>query len=82
MPTYQFSCNSCDTQFEERRSFSQSDAVGTCPSCQGQDTRKVFSAVTVFAYDSTAVQRRNFPAQLARENQGCCSAGHFGGHSH
>ncbi|UCD99245.1 MAG: zinc ribbon domain-containing protein [Chloroflexota bacterium] len=82
MPIYQFSCNSCNTQFEERRSFSQSDAPGTCPTCQSQDSQKIFNAVTVFAYDSTAADRKNFPAKLARENQHTCSAGHFGGHSH
>jgi putative FmdB family regulatory protein len=79
MPTYQFSCNTCDTQFEERRSFSQSDAVGTCPACLGEDTKKVYQAVTAFAYDSTAAERKKFPAKLARENQHTCSAGHCGG---
>ena len=85
MPTYEFQCASCATVFEERRSFSQSSALGTCPTCQSQDTRKQFNSVTIFAYDSTAAVRKNYPAQLARENQHTCSAGHCGGahgHSH
>jgi putative FmdB family regulatory protein len=82
MPTYEFHCNSCNETFSEIRSFAKASEPATCPNCQGSNTQKVFNTITVFAYDSTAAERKNFPAKLARENQHTCSAGHFGGHSH
>ena len=81
MPKYDFHCKGCGAVFVERRPFSQASAVATCPTCQSQDTRKLFGAVTVFTYDSTAAERANFPAALVKENQDCCSAGHLG-HTH
>ncbi|NBY12142.1 MAG: zinc ribbon domain-containing protein, partial [Actinobacteria bacterium] len=35
MPTYEFSCKTCDSVFEERRAMSQANDPATCP--QGHD---------------------------------------------
>jgi putative FmdB family regulatory protein len=82
MPVYEYRCAACETGYEQKRPYSEASLPSTCPTCQSKDTRKLLSAVTVFTYDSTAAERRNFPAALAKDNQHCCSAAHCGGHAH
>lgn len=82
MPTYQFHCATCDALFEEKRPYSEAGAPSTCPTCHGQNTRQHFGGFTAVTFDSSARERRSFPAKLARENQHQCSAGHHGAHAH
>lgn len=45
MPTYQYACQSCDFEFELRRSFTDESAV-SCPKCNN-GARKVFCPVPI-----------------------------------
>lgn len=45
MPTYQYTCNSCEELLEVVQSFSD-EALTVCPECGGE-LRKVFSAAGV-----------------------------------
>jgi putative FmdB family regulatory protein len=45
MPIYEFRCIKCGTVFEAKRSFSESSALATCPSCGGSGEK----LVSVFA---------------------------------
>lgn len=45
MPTYQYTCTTCDHELEAVQSFTD-DPLTECPECSGQ-LRKVFSAVGV-----------------------------------
>ena len=45
MPTYQYICLDCDEQFEEKRPFAQASAPASCPTCAGEHTKKLLSAV-------------------------------------
>ena len=40
MPIYEYYCPKCDKEFELFRSFSESDAPGTCPTCGGQAAKQ------------------------------------------
>lgn len=48
MPIYEYTCNSCDTKFELRRPFNQSDAPATCPKCN-QSAERVLSKFACFS---------------------------------
>jgi putative FmdB family regulatory protein len=82
MPKYEFRCNGCGMTFDERRPFSQASAAATCPTCQSEDTRKLFNTVTIFSYNSTASERSSFPSALAAQNQKTCTANGCGCGNH
>ena len=54
MPTYDFRCPSCETTFEERRSFSRSDDPAICPTCGGNHAAKVISVAEFYSPGSAA----------------------------
>jgi putative FmdB family regulatory protein len=80
VPKYDFRCEECGAVFVKRRPFSQARAVATCPTCQSQDTRKLFNTPTIFSYNSTAAERSSFPAALVAQNQKGCTASGCGNH--
>lgn len=45
MPIYEYRCLKCGHEFEERRSFSQTEAPARCPRCGG-DTRKLVTSAS------------------------------------
>ncbi|HID85947.1 MAG TPA: zinc ribbon domain-containing protein [Anaerolineae bacterium] len=44
MPIYEYRCQSCQTRFELRRSFSQADDPVTCPQCQSGEVQRLISS--------------------------------------
>ena len=42
MPTYEYVCPKCKTEFELRRPMSESDKTATCPHC-GSEAQKLIS---------------------------------------
>lgn len=46
MPTYAYACSACAHAFDVRQSFSD-DVLTTCPECERESLRKVFSPVGV-----------------------------------
>ena len=82
MPKYDFRCTGCGEAFVERRPFSEASAPATCPTCQSQNTRKLFNTVTIFSYNSTVAERSSFPAALAAQNQKGCTASGCGCGNH
>lgn len=48
MPVYTYHCDHCENEFEKYQSFSE-DSLTTCPECQQETLRKVYSpALVVF----------------------------------
>lgn len=68
MAVYDYLCRTCDRVVEVRASFSEKDAGlrPSCPSCEGEDLRRLFTAVAV----GTAGARATSPA--AGGGGGCC----------
>lgn len=54
MPTYAFACPSCQTAFDEKRSFAQSDDPATCPSCGDVNASKVISSIAFYSPGTAA----------------------------
>ncbi len=46
MPTYSYACSACEHAFDARQSFSDAPLT-TCPVCERETLRKVFSPVGV-----------------------------------
>jgi putative FmdB family regulatory protein len=46
VPTYAYACSACDHVFDVRQSFSD-EPLTTCPRCERESLRKVFSPVGV-----------------------------------
>lgn len=46
MPLYEYSCLSCDTRFEARRSADEAGSPTSCPACGGT-ARRVYTAPPV-----------------------------------
>ncbi len=46
MPTYVYTCDTCQTQFEKFQSFKE-DPLRTCPHCQNDTARRVFQPVGI-----------------------------------
>jgi putative FmdB family regulatory protein len=44
MPLYEYQCDDCGKEFEKMVRFSEANQTPTCPSCQGQDTKKKISS--------------------------------------
>ena len=56
MPTYEYVCSDCNTQFELRRSIKQIDDPATCPHCRGSHVARQISKVMAFSHgDSGSV---------------------------
>jgi putative FmdB family regulatory protein len=48
MPVYTYHCDNCDNEFEKYQSFSE-DSLTTCPKCNQETLRKVYTpALVVF----------------------------------
>lgn len=70
MPIYEYHCQVCSTDYEERRSFSQSDAPSQCPECNSSQVHRLLST-TFFAFS-----RAGDGASLSSGGGGCaCSVG-------
>jgi putative FmdB family regulatory protein len=54
MPTYDFRCPSCESTFEERRSFSRADEPAVCPRCGDDHGAKVIAKVAFYSPGSAA----------------------------
>jgi putative FmdB family regulatory protein len=54
MPTYDFRCPSCETNFEERRSFARADDPAVCPCCGDDHASKVIGVAEFFSPGSAA----------------------------
>lgn len=74
MPTYAYACSSCDHAFDVRQSFSD-DPLTTCPRCERESLRKVFSPVGVvfkgsgfYRTDSRAAGRAKDGARAGGES--------------
>lgn len=46
LPTYHYRCKSCNYDFTEQQSFSDTP-ITVCPQCGKEQVRKVFSAVPI-----------------------------------
>jgi len=48
MPVYTYHCDHCEAEFEKYQSFSE-ESLTTCPECQNETLRKIYSpALVVF----------------------------------
>lgn len=43
MPTYQYRCSACETEFTMRRKITEMDEPATCPECGQSGTRRQIS---------------------------------------
>jgi putative FmdB family regulatory protein len=50
MPTYEYTCSDCHTQFELRRSIKQIDDPATCPHCRSSRVVRQISKVLAFSH--------------------------------
>jgi putative FmdB family regulatory protein len=55
MPTYEYVCSDCNTQFELRRSIKQIDEPAACPRCQGNHVTRQISKVIAFSHSGGGV---------------------------
>jgi putative FmdB family regulatory protein len=46
MPVYEYYCAICKKEFELRRSMSEADQPGTCPTCGGKADKLVSAAAS------------------------------------
>jgi putative FmdB family regulatory protein len=53
MPTYEYRCNECGTQFEKMLRFSEADRIPACPECASANTQKQLSKVISFGAASS-----------------------------
>lgn len=53
MPTYEYVCSDCNTQFELRRSIKQIDDPVTCPHCCGNRVTRQISKVIAFSHSDS-----------------------------
>lgn len=49
MPLYEFFCATCSDCFEVRRTFSEGIDDVTCPTCAGDEVRRVFTPIMMFS---------------------------------
>lgn len=47
MPTYEYNCESCLTEYEERRTYAQADEPSHCPTCGSPRVRRLLSTINV-----------------------------------
>lgn len=73
MPLYEYECLDCITTFEVRQSFERSSEPVQCPSCQGTQTHKVFSAVAFINNVATHTTREDMP--MSGHHYGGCGCG-------
>ncbi|MCI0475689.1 MAG: zinc ribbon domain-containing protein [Anaerolineales bacterium] len=50
MPTYEYICSDCKTNFELRRSIKQIDDPAACPKCRGNRVARQISKVMAFSH--------------------------------
>ncbi len=63
MPMYQFSCRECGQGFEKRLRMSQASDQQDCPSCGGENTKKVFGTIAIGGMSRSAAP--SLPARPA-----------------
>lgn len=66
MPLYEYRCNDCGKEFEKMVRFSETGQNPACPSCEGQDTRKMISSFASLG---------NSPAGAGVAASSSCSSG-------
>lgn len=72
MPLYEYHCESCEQDFEKRRSLQQADAPIECPECESDNvTRKLSLFIALGKRDAGP-----------RESGGGCCGGTCGCSSH
>ncbi|MDQ6709316.1 MAG: zinc ribbon domain-containing protein [Candidatus Dormibacteraeota bacterium] len=54
MPIYEFSCLSCRHTFDVFGNFASRDERQVCPSCEGTNTRALFSMFAVTGVESSS----------------------------
>ena len=75
MPVYQYQCRECDTAFEERRPFSQSNDPADCPTCGSDHTRKLLSAVRFISNGGSAGPGAADSIPVSMSGGGGCGCG-------
>ena len=79
MPTYDFRCPSCESTFEERRSFARANEPAVCPCCGDDHAAKMIANVTFYSPGSAAramldpVSRQKAGAAPHAASCPCCS---------
>jgi putative FmdB family regulatory protein len=69
VPTYDYRCRTCDTQFEVRRSLTDETTAVVCPEGH-HETSRVFSAVAIGGRSAVPAG-----AAPAASSGGCCGGG-------
>ena len=54
MPMYEYTCHSCEGDFEKKLRMSQAGEAQACPSCGSLDTRKRIGAIAFTSGASSA----------------------------
>jgi putative FmdB family regulatory protein len=54
MPTYEFVCQACSADYEERRPMLQADAPSRCPECGSARVRRRLSSVIILTASNGA----------------------------
>ena len=69
MPIYEFRCTKCGSDFEVKRSFSESSAPATCPRCGGlgEKLASVFASTAGFGIKVPDKDAFRIPSRRARE---------------
>jgi len=75
MPLYEYQCLDCSDTFEARRPFAQSDKPASCPSCDSQQTRKMFGMIALVGTGSQMISE---PISDSAQNYHGCACGHGG----
>ena len=71
MPLYEYTCTTCDHQFEKLRPITRMDDPAPCPECESQSERQL----SVFMSFSTGT---NGESSAIAGGGGCCGGGGAG----
>jgi len=74
MPWYDFRCNECYQQFEEKRSFARASDSATCPSCYSRSTQKLLASANIIGRPAL----ESVSAPMNRKGAGGCGCGACG----
>jgi putative FmdB family regulatory protein len=71
MPIYEYHCFDCDTRFEQRRTYEQSDDPLNCPQCEGERVKRLLSMFAVGVGQSSS----SMSVSGRRAGGGCACGG-------
>ncbi len=71
MPTYEFYCNNCNSNFEKWFSMNE-EHVTSCPNCGSENVRKVFTAGSGIVFKGTGFYCTDYKKESKKEDK-CCS---------